>query len=340
MKDEESKFFLRFAITPNCNFRCEYCNPEGKIEKANVLSEDEIMQIMAAGIDAGVNRVHWTGGEPTLLNMEKLISKSRDLGYVEQVLTTNGSRGGDYVRMMADEGLDRLIVSLDTLDPVRFKKITKSDSLDKVLDTIETATSILHQPTKVNVVYLKETVEEMPELIKYAVQINSNPDDNGAMIMKFLEMTEMNPAFFNTEGKLFKKHHTGKDIMMNELSRYGTLEEATKDVIGNNPNTYYYSIPEVGLKIGMINIPSEGYKCGGKGCAKLRLNPYGKIAVCVNQEPVEIKGKSQQHQTKVIQQLQEYRSMLDTFYPKRTHRQNESNFGYWRFGETKNNGKS
>ena len=135
---DESKFFLRFAITPNCNFKCYYCNPEGSKQEGKPIDDDEIMQIMKAGIQAGVNRVHWTGGEPTIKNMERLIGESREQGYVEQVLNTNGSCGGDYVRKMGELGLDRLIIRLDTLDKKKFIEITKRDYLDIVIDTIKT----------------------------------------------------------------------------------------------------------------------------------------------------------------------------------------------------------
>jgi len=328
-----SKFFLRFAITPNCNFRCEYCNPDGRIESAGILDDNEILQIMQAGINAKINRVHWTGGEPTLRNMKKLIGESRNLGYVDQVLTTNGSHGGDYVRMMADAGIDRLIVSLDTLNSIKFKKITRVDCIDKVLNTIETSVEALAQPTKVNIVYVEDTLKELPYLIDLGKRINNKQHKKGELIIKFIEITEMNPAFFKKDGKqLYNNTHTGKDIMLEELSKFGTLISADKDVIGNNPNTRYYQIPEIGIKVGMINIPSADYNCGGAGCAKIRLNPYGKIAVCVNQYPIDIKGKSLERQTKVIKKLQTYRSILDLFYPERKHKQDESNFGFWRFG--------
>lgn len=336
--ENHSEFFLRFAITPNCNFRCEYCNPDGKIETAGILDDDEIMQIMQAGYDAGINRVHWTGGEPTLRDMIKLIKESQDIGYVDQVLTTNGSAGGDYVRAMAENGLHRLIVSLDTLDPVKFKSITRRDCLDQVIDTIDTSVELLEQPTKVNVVYMEDTRKELPYLIELGKRINDKPNKKGELVVKFIEITEMNPAFFTEDGKqLYSSAHTGKDIMLEELSKFGTLVSADNEVIGNNPNTHYFNIPEIGIKVGMINIPSTGYPCGGDGCAKIRLNPYGKIAACVNQFPVDIKGKSRSHQTQIINDLQEYRGMLDRFYPTRNHKQDESNFGFWRFGNCGNN---
>jgi len=300
------------------------------MESAGVLSDDEIIQIMKSGYRAGINRVHWTGGEPTLRDMERIIGKSRELGYVDQILTTNGSRGGEYVKKMAKQGLNRLIVSLDTMNPQRFKNITKRDCLDKVIETIRTSVEVLEQSTKMNIVYLEETKTEIFDFITLSQEINTNKNNLGNLVIKFIEMTEMNPRFFAPDGKQFyNQHHTGKELMLMELRKFGTL--IPTDVIGNNPNTHYWFIPEIRLKVGMINIPSQNYMCGGDGCAKIRLNPYGKIAVCVNQEPVDINNKTEQEQAEIIKNLINYRGLIDSFYPQRKHQQRD-NFGYWRFG--------
>ena len=188
-KELDSKFFLRFAITSNCNFRCDYCNPEGRKQDGEQLRDPEIMQIMRAGKNAGVNRVHWTGGEPTLMNMIDLIGESKDLGYVDQVLTSNGSCGGDYIKQMVDVGLDRMIISLDTLNPEKFKSITKRDCLDSVVDSIKASVEVLEQPTKMNIVYHENTRDELPALIELGKEINSNPNNKGELIVKLIEMT-------------------------------------------------------------------------------------------------------------------------------------------------------
>lgn len=325
-----SNFFLRFAITPYCNFKCYYCNPESKLENSKTLSDNDILQIMKAGFHAGINRIHWTGGEPTIKDMERLISESRQIGYIDQVLTTNGSCGGDYVRKMSAAGLNRLIVSLDTLNPIRFKEITKKDCLDDVIETIKTSVEVLEEPTKINVVYLEETRKELPQLIGLSQEINANPNNKGSLIVKLIEMTEMNPVFYTESGRnLYKKHHIGRDIMKRELEELGSLEPVS--IIGNNPNTHYFYMPEFGITIGMITIPSQDYICGGEGCAKIRLNPYGMIAVCVNQEPIAIKGKSENEQSEIMRKLMEYRKSLNSIIPQRRHKQ-QDNFGYWRFG--------
>lgn len=325
-----SRFFLRFAITPDCNFRCYYCNPESRMEKSKPLDDESILQIIRAGFKAGVNRVHWTGGEPTIKDMQKLIGETKKIGYAEQVLTTNGSCGGNYVKEMADAGLSRLIVSLDTLDTERFKQITKRDCLEDVIGTIKTAVEIFEEPTKMNVVYLTGTRTELPELIKLGRTVNANPRNRGSLIVKLIEMTEMNPVFLTGDGrKLYEQHHTGRDEMKKELERFGTLEPV--NVVGNNPNTHYFYIPEAGIKVGMINIPSQNYGCGGKGCAKIRLNPYGMIAVCVNQKPININGMPEEQQANVIKELISYRDVIDKEMPGRKHKQH-GNFGYWRFG--------
>ncbi|MEK7226325.1 MAG: radical SAM protein, partial [Bacteroidota bacterium] len=167
MGTELSNWFLRFAITPKCNFRCEYCNPAGLKQEGNIVKEDDIIDILKAVNKVGVNRVHWTGGEPTIMDIEYLISSARQIGFKEQVMTTNGSKGGKLLRHLVDRGLSRLIVSLDTLDPERFEKVTRTKHFYDVLDTIETSVKILYAPTKVNVVYMQETKSEIPSFIEY-----------------------------------------------------------------------------------------------------------------------------------------------------------------------------
>jgi cyclic pyranopterin phosphate synthase len=330
MTQGNSRFFLRFAITPYCNFKCYYCNPEGRRESTRPLDDESILQIVRAGFKAGVNRVHWTGGEPTIKDMEKIIAASKKTGYIDQVLTTNGSCGGEYVRKMANAGLNRLIVSLDTLNPERFRAITKQDCLDDVIDAIKTAVEIFEEPTKMNVVYMNETRKELSELIRLGRDINSNRANKGSLIVKLIEMTEMNPVFFTETGKsAYVEQHRGREIMKKDIEQFGTLERMT--VVGNNPNTHYFHMPEIGLTVGMINIPSQNYNCGGKGCAKIRLNPYGMIAVCVNQEPININGMQEHEQIDVIKKLIEYRGVIDKEMPERKHKQ-QDNFGYWRFG--------
>lgn len=328
-----SDFFLRFAITADCNFRCDYCNPEGLKEQKEQLTENEIMQIVRAGKEVGIDRIHWTGGEPTIKDIQRLIADTKGLGYVDQVITTNGAKGGEYVEMMAEAGLDRLIVSLDTMDRQQFIDITKRDKLAEVLDTARTATHILRKPTKMNIVYTSQNANQMGNFVELSKDINSTPGNLGELIIKFIELTEMNPVFSNEGLARFDERHSRKEQMMAQLGRYGTLIDTTPE--GNNPSTHYFRIPEQnGITVGMINIPSEDYKCGGDGCAKIRLNSYGNIAVCVNQAPVNIKGKSLEEQKEVISDLVAYRSMINRFYPDRKHQQDKGSFGFWRFGDT------
>lgn len=331
-KAKDSKFFLRFAITPYCNFKCFYCNPDGKRQDTTPMNNKEIMQIIEAGMMSGVNRVHWTGGEPTIVKgLLEMIKQTKTIGYTDQVLTTNGSAGGDYVRQMQEAGLNRLIVSLDTLDRERFKNITQRDSLDQVLDTIETAVTVFDEPTKVNIVYFDETRAELPRLIEFGQKLNKIPNKKGSLIVKLLEMTKMNPAFYDQKtDQIYDAQHSEKELMMKDLSRFGTPREVK--VIGNNPSTHYYDMPELGMTVGMINIPSEGYRCGGDGCAKIRLNPYGMVAVCVNHKPIDIREKSVDEQANILTGLMEYREIIKTTMPNRKHQQ-QNNFGYWRFGD-------
>ena len=103
--DNHSRFFLRFAITPNCNFRCDYCNPDGVHQTKGILDDSEILQIMEAGINAGINRVHWTGGEPTLRNMKKIISKILEVTEKEISIKVFKALGKKNLKLMKKQKL-------------------------------------------------------------------------------------------------------------------------------------------------------------------------------------------------------------------------------------------
>ncbi|MBU2561943.1 MAG: radical SAM protein [Nanoarchaeota archaeon] len=332
--EERSKWFVRFAITPRCNFRCTYCNPKGNKEISDTVSEDDIIRIISGVHKAGVNRVHWTGGEPTLMDLERLVKTAKDIGFVEQVMTTNGSKGGRYLRSLADKGLNRLIVSLDTLNPERFRNLTRSSSFYEVLGTIEQGVAIFSDPTKMNIVYMEETKKEVPAFVEFSRRVNTDRNGKGKLIIKFIEMSQNNPAFFDDDGQnLYRESHSSREELISLLSDYGSMERVR--VRGNNPNTEYYRFPELGIDIGLITIPSLGYKCGGEGCTKIRLNPYGAAGVCISQEPVSLMHKSEDKAAEIFRGLIEYKAVFARECPDRKHYKGE--FGFWRFGDCKGN---
>ena len=136
--------YLRLSVTDRCNYRCTYCvPPEGVnwLEPSAVLSDEEILRVLSVLSREGVSRIRLTGGEPLVRSgFTDLVRKIRALGSIEDLsLTTNGSLLAQYATELKEAGLNRVNISLDTVDPVRFRELTCGGDVRDVLMGIEAA---------------------------------------------------------------------------------------------------------------------------------------------------------------------------------------------------------
>jgi len=149
--------YLRVSVTDRCNHRCVYCMPEEGVTPVpheNVMSYEEIAQVVRVAVTMGIDKVRLTGGEPlvrkgivTLVSMLARITGIRDLA-----MTTNGALLETYAKPLAEAGLHRVNISLDALDPDRYRQITRGGDLGRVLAGIEAARSAGLTPIKLNCV--------------------------------------------------------------------------------------------------------------------------------------------------------------------------------------------
>jgi len=156
---------LRISVTDRCNIRCFYCMPAGDVEflpKEHLLTFEEIERLVRIGVTLGIDRVRLTGGEPlvrrdlsVLVQKLSAIEGIRDIG-----LTTNGVLLADQAQGLWDAGLRRLNVSLDALDPEVFRKVTRRDGYEKVLEGIEEARRVGFSPIKLNAVSVRGLTED------------------------------------------------------------------------------------------------------------------------------------------------------------------------------------
>ena len=156
--------YLRISVTDKCNLRCFYCMPEKGVplfQHQDILSYEEITEIARFVAKKGVQKIRLTGGEPlirrdivTLVRMLAEVQGIQDLS-----LTTNGVFLDNYAENLADAGLDRVNVSLDTLDPEKYKRITRGGNLEDVLQGIKRADEAGLKPVKINMV-LSEIIDE------------------------------------------------------------------------------------------------------------------------------------------------------------------------------------
>ena len=156
--------YLRISVTDRCNLRCEYCMPEKGVElirHEDILSFEEIHEIVKVCVQLGVDKVRITGGEPLarkgIVDLVKMISSIP--GIKDLSMTTNGSLLDQYARPLFEAGLQRVNISLDTLEPTRYKVLTRGGDVAKVLQGIKAASESGLKPIKINCV-VKESRNE------------------------------------------------------------------------------------------------------------------------------------------------------------------------------------
>ena len=156
--------YLRVSVTDRCNLRCTYCMPAEGIKLLNhkdILSFEEIIEVIREAVSLGITKVRITGGEP--LVRKGIVSLVEKIAYLDGVtdfaLTTNGILLSKYAKDLVNAGLHRINISLDTLDPLKFKTITRGGDLEKVLEGIEAAKDAGLNPVKINCV-VRNTSDE------------------------------------------------------------------------------------------------------------------------------------------------------------------------------------
>lgn len=157
--------YLRISVTDRCNLRCVYCMPEEGIElmkHEDILSFEEIIDVVKEGVAQGITKIRLTGGEPLVRkNIVLLVRKIAAIEGVEDLsMTTNGILLARFARELKDAGLHRVNISLDTLSPERYSSITRGGDIQKVLEGIQAAKEVGLSPIKINCVVLKNKEEE------------------------------------------------------------------------------------------------------------------------------------------------------------------------------------
>jgi len=191
--------YLRISVTDRCNFRCVYCMPaEGvKLMKhSEILTFDEIVETARIGVSKGIDKIRLTGGEPLvrkdIIDLVKMIAQIdglKDFG-----LTTNGVYLTKYAQKLADAGLHRVNISLDTINPEKFREITRVGNLQDVLDGIEAAKKAKLFPIKINCVIQKTEFE--PD----AVEVAKFCEQNDLQIRYIREMDLEKGQFWQVKG--------------------------------------------------------------------------------------------------------------------------------------------
>jgi len=260
---------LRISVTDRCNFRCTYCMPFDEyewIEKKEILSFEEIERLARLFIPLGVDKIRLTGGEPLLRRgLDMLVARLTALvGLRDLCLTTNGSHLAEQGAALKAAGLKRINVSLDTLDPEKFKRMTGRGDLAAVLDGLSVARRIGLLPIKVNAVIERGVNDnEILDLVEFSRQ-------NGFAI-RFIEYMDVGNANQWQSGRMVSK----KEILEVIQTRYslrltGRAQESAPSVD--------FEFADGSGDLGVIASVTEPF-CFS--CTRARLTADGKLVTCL-----------------------------------------------------------
>lgn len=261
--------YLRISLTDRCNFRCVYCMPATGMKfqpRDEMLTDEELIRLVGLFARSGFTKLRLTGGEPTIRpHVEDLIRRMKQFPGIEEIsMTTNGlllSRMADDLRAA---GLDRINVSIDTLDPVRFKFMTRGGRLDLVLAGIEAAEQAGIGPIKLNTVVVRGQNEQ--DVAKMAALSVDRPWE-----VRFLEIMPMEGVGMVFDEGLVTTEETKARLE----SHFGRLEP-----VASNPSdpARLWRIPGALGTIGFISPVSEPF-C--QFCNRVRLTADGKLRLCL-----------------------------------------------------------
>lgn len=262
--------YIRISITDRCNLRCVYCMPEEGItltEHEKLLTYEEIIRLCKNFAKVGISKVKITGGEPLVRkDLHKLIKSIKDIEGIDNVtLTTNGILLEDQIDSLVKAGLDAVNISIDTLDPKKFKKITRIGDLNKVLRAIDKCLTYENLKVKLNCVPIKgESEEEILSLVNLAKDKN--------LSVRFIELM---PIGLGRNMKGYSDDEI-KEIIERNI---GKLTEY-HGKLGNGPSTYY-SLENFKGKIGFISAVNHKF-CDS--CNRVRLTSEGFLKKCLQYE--------------------------------------------------------
>lgn len=270
--------YLRISVTDRCNLRCVYCMPVSGIvpnAQEEILTFEEIQKVAKAAVELGVNKIRITGGEPLVRKgIDDLVGGLANIaGLADLSMTTNGIFLTEYLTSLEQAGLQRINISLDTLNENKYKFITRVGRLDKVIEGIKKAraTNLL---VKINVVIIKGiNDDEILDFVKFSC-------DN-EICVRFIEFMPINRHLFWQPEKFLSiaevKSYCEKKI---------NLEKC--EVSGNGPAEYYQVTGTPG-KIGFIG-PLSNRFCAQ--CNRLRLSSIGQLKGCLgNGQEIDLREK-------------------------------------------------
>lgn len=263
--------YLRLSVTDRCNLRCSYCMPaEGvaKLEHCDLLSYEELFRVASACVGQGIEKIRVTGGEPLVRKglTEFLKSISGIPGLKELVLTTNGVLLEELAQPLRDAGVARLNISLDSLQPETFARITRGGDLARVLNGIAAAEKAGFPPVKINMVVMRGVNDQ--EILDFAALSLDKP-----YTVRFIEyMPTLQDKEWNAQSM------PGSEILARIAEKYPLLPLVGVERAGPARN---FKIEGAAGAIGIIT-PVSGHFC--ESCNRIRVTAAGRVRGCLFSE--------------------------------------------------------
>lgn len=263
--------YLRISVTDRCDLRCIYCmGPDGVtlLEHNDILSYEEIMKVIEAAVQLGVKKVRISGGEPLVRkNIESLIERISSVPEIEDLsITTNGQNLAKMVPVLKRAGLKRVNISLDSLDSLVFREITRGGSLKKTLAGLRAALDFGLTPVKINIVLMKGINDgEIGDFLDLA--------KTDSVHLRFIEYMPIESVTGEWRGKYLPLAHVIERIKGMGLN----IEPANTSSQGCGP-AEMYKVEGIEGFVGLIH-PVSKHFC--ESCNRLRLTPDGFIKPCL-----------------------------------------------------------
>lgn len=255
---------LRITITNRCNVNCVYCHHDGMISSKQEMTADELYTICKIAKNIGVKKIRISGGEPLIRkDIVEIVEKVASLDFKDISITTNGTYLEKYAQGLKDAGLDRVNVSLDTLNPETYEFITKKDYLESAKAGILKAVEVGLYPVKINMVIMKDINQnEVKDMFKFCKENN--------IVLQLIELIESENC---DDDKFSADYHYKLDMIEERLSDMADEVHERKFMQGRKK--YYIN----GGEIEVVKPVDNSTFCAN--CSRLRITPDGKIKPCL-----------------------------------------------------------
>ena len=263
-KYERPILSLRITLTNRCNVNCLYCHHDGMVRSRDEMTADELYTICKIAKKIGVRKIRLSGGEPLLKkDIVEIVERIASLDFKDISMTTNGILLGKYAQDLKDAGLDRVNVSLDTLNRETFEFITQKDYLEDAKSGILKAVEVGLYPVKINMVIMKDiNQDEIDEMFEFCKENN--------IVLQLIELIESENC---EDDKFSADYHYNLDDIEKELA--DIADDVREREFMQGRKKYYID----GGEIEVVK-PVDNAKFCAK-CSRLRITPDGKIKPCL-----------------------------------------------------------